>query len=110
MTQQTTEQPEAIIASAVQRVKDGLEPPLIYLETVTATGIDPEQPVPVPVVNLSRRQKQRTGKLTSRVWGSLDSEGNVMPGMGVPISAVNTNELPLIEPVGEPEADGVATE
>lgn len=71
----------------------------IFNETVVAMNFDPGAPIPVvPPTRRERRHDLRQAKgLTARVWASILPDGTIDPAKAVPISAVNTGELPQVE-------------
>lgn len=91
---------EVMRAALKRAAKEGwLEEPVIYHAVARDMGIDPFAPLniaPLASKVARARERRRAGALTARVWNSLDSNGQVKPDQAVPLSAVNTGELPVI--------------
>jgi hypothetical protein len=88
-----------ILAAATRPMAEEATP--IYHAVAEAMGLNPETRVPLNYVHSfatspTKRERQRAGKLTQRVWDSLLPDGTVDPTKAVPISAVTTQELPQI--------------
>jgi len=84
---------------------------LCYNDVVMATGIDPAVPWHNNIQPLTKRQRHKAGKLTARLWHSMDvvtikdGGGNVIrtdvTGMDqVQWSDLDTAENPIVEGAG----------
>lgn len=89
------------IIDAAKQADDGMEGTLIYDKVCTQLGFRPDSVMSLQQMlnrssSSSKRDRHRAGKLTQRVWDSLNPDGSVDPVKAVPFSVVTTQELPTI--------------